>query len=41
VDAATDPSVESHVIAEKKKLDHEVSFLHVLPVVSIGFSYRL
>jgi hypothetical protein len=41
VNAAKDPSVQSSVIAEKKKLDHDFSFLPVLPVISIGFSYRL
>jgi len=41
LNAATDPSVQSNVMAEKKKLDHDASFLRVLPVVSIGFSYRL
>ena len=41
LNAATDPSVQSNIAAEKKKLDHDASFLHVLPVISIGFSFRL
>jgi hypothetical protein len=41
LNAAADPSVQSNVAAERKKLDHDVSSLHVLPVISIGFSFGL
>ena len=41
LNAATDPFVQSNVLAEKKKLDHDVSSLQVLPIISLGFSWRL
>lgn len=40
VNAATDPTVQSNVVAEQKKLNNKLSPFKYYPVVSFGFGYR-
>lgn len=38
--AATDPTVQSSIVDEQRKLDSDMSAFKVYPVISLGFSYR-
>jgi len=40
VDAATDPSVQSNILAEQAKINKSASPFRFYPVVSFGVGYR-
>jgi hypothetical protein len=40
LNAATDPTVQSSVAAEQRKVNSDVSAFKVYPVISLGFSYK-
>ena len=40
VNAATDPNVQSNVVAEQNKLNNSMSFFKVYPIISVGFGYK-
>ena len=37
---ASDPTVQSNVLAEQAKINHDISPLKVYPLISLGFGYR-
>ncbi len=39
VNAATDPGVQSSVLAEQTKLNHDLKFFKFYPLISLGFGY--
>ena len=40
VNAATDPTVQSNIIAEQNKVNNSMSFFKVYPIISIGVGYK-
>jgi hypothetical protein len=38
---ASDPKVLSNVITQQNKIDSDISFVKVYPIVSVGFGYKL
>jgi len=40
VNAATDPTVQSNVVAEQNKVNNDLSFFRVYPLISIGVGYK-
>jgi hypothetical protein len=40
VNAATDPNVQSNVVAEQNKINNSMSFFKVYPIISVGFGYK-
>ena len=39
-DAASDPFVQSNVVSEQNKINDDISFLKVYPIISVGFGYK-
>jgi hypothetical protein len=40
VNAASDPTVQSNVLAEQNKINNSMSFFKVYPIISVGFGYK-
>jgi len=40
VDAATDPTVQSNIVAQQNKLNNKAKYAQYWPVLSMGFGYR-
>lgn len=40
VNAATDPTVQNNVVAEQNKVNNDMSFFKVYPIISIGIGYK-
>jgi len=40
VDAATDPTIQSNIIAQQNKLNNKGKYVQYWPIISIGFGYR-
>lgn len=40
VNAATDPTVHSNVVAEQNKVNNDMSFFKVYPIISVGIGYK-
>jgi hypothetical protein len=40
VNAATDANVQSNVISEQNKINNDISFLKVYPIISAGIGYK-
>jgi hypothetical protein len=40
VNAASDPTVQSNIIAEQNKVNNSMSFFKVYPIISIGLGYK-
>jgi len=40
VNAATDANVQSNVISEQNKINNDISFLKVYPIISVGIGYK-
>lgn len=38
--AAADPFVQSNVISEQNKINNDISFFKVYPIISVGFGYK-
>lgn len=37
---ATDPTIQSQIIAEQNKINSDMSFFKVYPIISVGFGYK-
>jgi len=37
---ATDPAIQSNVVAQQNKIKNDISFLKAYPVISVGFGYK-
>jgi hypothetical protein len=37
---ASDPVVQANVVAEQKKINHDISPFKVYPLIALGFGYR-
>lgn len=40
VNAATDPTVQSNVVSEQNKVNNDMSFFKVYPIISVGIGYK-
>jgi hypothetical protein len=37
----SDPIIQSHIQAEQRKINNDINFLQVYPIISIGFGFKL
>jgi len=38
---ASDPTIQSHIPSEQRKINNDINFLQAYPIVSIGFGFKL